>query len=74
MSIIHITKYKELSFRNIWALIQGVKDLWKYFPDYSDKQIPDKNFMFFLSCKRWDIALSYRYHKKKALEGNEKFA
>ena len=45
--IIDIPKYEELSIKNIWSLVKD-NDLLEYFPDYSDKQVPDRNFMFFI--------------------------
>ena len=47
VTIIDIPKYEELSVKNIWPFVKAADDdLCEYFPDYSDKQIPDRDFMF----------------------------
>ena len=72
--IIGIPKYKEFSIINIWPLVKDNDDLLEYFPDYSDKQVQDREFMF-------SILRSFRFNviqkmgddarKSRALESNE---
>ena len=41
-----VPKYKELSTRTILNFVKDVPDLMLYFPDYSQKQCPDKDYLF----------------------------
>ena len=41
-----VPKYKELSTRQIWAYVKGCHELMIYFPDYTESQLPDREFMF----------------------------
>ena len=41
-----IPRYNELKVINIWPLVREVNELMSYFPDYEQKQLPDRKFMF----------------------------
>ena len=41
-------KYKELSTRRIWDYVKEEHELYAYFPDYTEKQCPDKDHLFSL--------------------------
>ena len=43
-----VPKYKELSTRKIWDYVRELPDLNIYFPDYTEKQCPDKDHLFSL--------------------------
>ena len=43
---IEIPKYGELSVQKIWPLVKEAQDLFEYFPNYTNKQIPNCHFMF----------------------------
>ena len=43
-----IPRYNELKVINIWSLVKEVDELMSYFPDYEQKQLPDRNFMFLI--------------------------
>ena len=42
-----IPRYEELSVKYLWPLIKKDRvDLMRFFPDYSDKKLPDKTYLF----------------------------
>ena len=41
-----IPRYWELRVQNIWPLVKEISELKFYFLDYSEKQLPDRKFMF----------------------------
>ena len=41
-----VPKYRELSTRQIWTYVKGCQGLMIYFPDYTESQLPDREFMF----------------------------
>ena len=74
VAIIDIPKYEELSVKNIWSLVKAANDLCEYFPDYSDKQVPDRDFMFsILWTFRHDVIekMVEDARKNRALASNE---
>ena len=74
VTIIDIPKYEELSVKNIWPLVKAANDLCEYFPDYSDKQVPDRDFMFsILWTFRYDVIekMVEDARKNRALASNE---
>ena len=40
--------YAELRVENIWPLVKENEDFMNYFPDYSQKQLPDRKFMYLI--------------------------
>ena len=51
-----VPRYKELAVDKIWSLIKETDDLMAYFPNYRDKQKPDRRFMFaILSTLRHEV-------------------
>ena len=60
VTIIGILKYEELSVKNIWLLMKAADDLCEYFPDYSDKQILDRDLSS-LYCEHLDVVLLRRW-------------
>ena len=51
-----VPRYKELSVDKIWEMISEIDDLMLYFPDYKEKQKPDRHFIFaVLSTLRHDV-------------------
>ena len=50
---LHVPKYKELKVQALWNLVKDADEVLSYFPDYTDKQIPE-----------WDFYLKY-YQKLK---------
>ena len=51
-----VPHYPELSVGEIWPLIQDVSDILIYFPDYTDKQKPDRDYMYsILASTRYEI-------------------
>ena len=50
-----VPRYVELRVENIWSLVKENEDLMNYFPDYSQKQLPDRKFMYLiLATLRFD--------------------
>ena len=45
-SMCGVQKYKELSTRIIWAFVKEIPELMIFFPDYTSKQCPDKDYLF----------------------------
>lgn len=41
-----VPKYRELSVRRVWDYVKEIPELCSYFPDYSEKQTPEKDFLF----------------------------
>ena len=41
-----VPRYEELKVEQVWPLIKEIDDLMLYFPDYGDKQYPDRKFMY----------------------------
>ena len=41
-----IPRFSELSVKNFWNLIKKRPDLSIFFPDYTEKQLPDKTYLF----------------------------
>ena len=51
--IVH--RYPELSVEQIWPMIKDFDDIAIYFPDYAEKQKPDRDYMYsILSTLRYD--------------------
>ena len=46
--IIDIPKYEERSIKIVWHLVKDNDDFLEYFPDYSNKQVSDRDFIFSL--------------------------
>ena len=46
VTTIEVPRYEELSVSKIWILIKEADDLLQYFPEYSSKQVPDRDFIF----------------------------
>ena len=55
---IEIPKYEELSVQKIWPLVKEAQDLFEYFPNYTNKQITDRHFMFSIYYELSDLAQS----------------
>ena len=50
-----IPRYNELKVSNVWPLMNDTDDLMDYFPDYDQKQLPDRRFMYsILATFRYD--------------------
>ena len=43
---IFVPQYAEISVKEIWPLIKDVEELMIYFSDYSERQTPDRDYMF----------------------------
>ena len=43
---VRIPKYKELPTSTIWSFVKELPDFMIYFPDYTPKQCPDKDYLF----------------------------
>ena len=41
-----VPHYPELSVDKIWCLIKEIDDITVYFPDYTSKQKPDRDYMY----------------------------
>ena len=41
-----VPRYEELKVEQVWPLVKEIDDLMLYFPDYGDKQYPDRKFMY----------------------------
>ena len=53
---LHVPKYKELKVQALWNLVKDADEVFSYFPDYTDKQIPERDFLFkILSTIKTDI-------------------
>ena len=39
-------RYKELKVGNLWSFVKEIPDLLAYFPDYQDKELPEREFLF----------------------------
>ena len=64
---LHIPKYKELKVQAIWDLVKDVDEVFSYFPDYTDNQIPERDFLFkILSTIRTDVIRSMIKHSRDA--------
>ena len=73
ITIIKVPKYKELSVTKIWTLVKETDDIFQYFPDYSNKQFPDRDYMFsILWTLRFDTMqkMIEKARKNRALENN----
>ena len=46
ISTLEVPRYEELSVPKIWKLVKETEDIYQYFPDYSSKQVPDREYMF----------------------------
>ena len=74
VTTIEVPRYEELSVSKIWILIKEADDLLQYFPEYSNKQVPDRDFIFSIL---WTLRFSTMQKmiidalKKRALENNE---
>ena len=40
-----VPKYPELSVDKVWSFVKKNKELISYFPDYSENQLPERDFM-----------------------------
>ena len=60
-----IPRFKELSVENIWPFIKGADDLYEYFPDYNQNQLPDRSFMY-------TILATFRYEQLKTMVENSR--
>ena len=53
---LHVPKYKELKVQALWNLVKDADEVFSFFPDYTDKQIPESEFLFkILSTIKTDI-------------------
>ena len=51
-----VPHYPELSVGEIWCLIKEIDDITVYFPDYTSKQKPDRDYMYsVLATTRYQI-------------------
>ena len=41
-----IPRYKELGVKPVWSLVSQVKELTDYFPDFKEKEVPDRSFLW----------------------------
>ena len=60
---IFVPRYAELSVLEIWSLIKDVEELMIYFPDYSEMQTPDRDYMF-------SVLATTRYEELKRIVKN----
>ena len=68
-----IPRYKELSVKNIWEYIREVEEIYQYFPDYTEKQLPERDYLFaIVSTLRPDSldSLVSDARKKRSLNEN----
>ena len=50
-----VPRYQELSVEQIWPMIKDFDDIAIYFPDYTEKHKPDRDYMYsILSTLRYD--------------------
>ena len=52
-----VPKYAKLSVKNVWMFVKESEELMKYFPDYNDSQLPDREFMFSVISTKFPQAL-----------------
>ena len=43
---LHVPNYKELKVQALWNLVKDTDEIFSYFPDDTDKQIPIHDFLF----------------------------
>ena len=60
-----VPRYSELSVEEIWPMIKEVADIMVYFPDYSGKQMPDRDYMY-------SILATTRYEQLKEIVDNSR--
>ena len=53
-------KYKEISVAQIWKFIKEVDELYVYFPDYSESELPEREFL-------WTIISTLKPDETKAI-------
>ena len=73
ITIIEVPKYEKLSIAKIWTIVKETDDIFQYFPDYSNKQFPDRDYMFsILWTLRFDTMqkMIENAHKNRELENN----
>ena len=74
ITIFDVPRYEELSVSKIWPLIKEAADILEYFPDYSNKQLPDREYMFsILSTLRFSVIekMVNDARKNRSIEGKE---
>ena len=50
-------RYSELSVKNVWKYVKDTPDLMRYFPNYLNSQIPDRQFMYSIISSTYPNAL-----------------
>ena len=55
-----VPRYAELRVDKIWPLVNEIENLTCYFPDYSQKQQPDRKFMY-------SILATFRFNELKGM-------
>ena len=74
ITIFDVPRYEELSVSKIWPLIKKIDDIMEHFPDYSSKQLLDRDYMFSIL---WTLRFSIiekmvnDAHKNRSIIGNE---
>ena len=65
-----IPRYAELRVENVWPLVKEIDEFMNYFPDCSQKQFPDRKFMYtilttlrFYEQWEWLMLLERAKHK-----------
>ena len=67
-----IPKFPELSVLKIWSLVKESEELMQFFPNYQNKQLPDRNFLLtILSTKYPDELRKLVYEAKLNRKKND---
>ena len=68
-----VPEYKELSVSQVWKHVKEVPELYKYFPDYTAGQLPNREFMYAVISTTYPKALRSLIEdsRKKRIETHE---